>query len=371
MHQVVVIGAGPHGVAAAGALTEVFGPGEVVVVDPEEVPLAAWSRRAEAIGMDCMRSPWVHHVSRHPHALLNFQLPDSRTGLDHTPSVALFEAHAHDCFARAAPSRAGGTVVDLVRAGGTDVSGARSTWSVHLAGEAEPLRAGRVVVATGLGPHRRPGLGGVPLPEATVRPHRRRVAVIGGGHTGATAARKILAGGGRVDLFAPAGLRVMKTDVDPGWFGPRYLTAYERATPETRLARLREARRGSTPPGLAAWLRARIPPGLLRVLRRRALGVSYTRAGASVVVAGGPAHGPYEEVYEAVGYHVDVGNVPWLARHVGAVHGGWPVLDRYLQAAPGLHVLGALAELELGPAGRNLWGAQRAAERLLDSCGLR
>ncbi|MGQ0623211.1 MAG: NAD-binding protein [Sporichthyaceae bacterium] len=54
---------------------------------------------------------------------------------------------------------------------------------------------------------------------------------------------------------------------------------------------------------------------------------------------------------------------PWVIRRVD----GWPVVDQSLQVAPGLHVMGPLAELELGPAGRNLWGAQRAATRLVDA----
>lgn len=81
------------------------------------------------------------------------------------------------------------------------------------------------------------------------------------------------------------------------------------------------------------------------------------------VEAGSP-HGPYCEVYEATGYRIDVAHLPWLAPHVPRVCDGLPVLDTHLAAAPGLHLLGPLAELELGPAGRNLWGAMRAAERL-------
>lgn len=56
--------------------------------------------------------------------------------------------------------------------------------------------------------------------------------------------------------------------------------------------------------------------------------------------------------------------MPWLAPHVERTCGGLPILDPALTAAPGLHVLGPLVELELEPAGRNLWGAMRAAERL-------
>jgi len=43
------------------------------------------------------------------------------------------------------------------------------------------------------------------------------------------------------------------------------------------------------------------------------------------------------------------------------------VLDERLQRAPGLHVMGAGAELVLGPTARNIAGARMAAQRLLAS----
>ncbi len=44
---------------------------------------------------------------------------------------------------------------------------------------------------------------------------------------------------------------------------------------------------------------------------------------------------------------------------------GYPVVDRALRWHPRIHVTGALAELELGPAARNIAGARMASERLL------
>jgi hypothetical protein len=43
---------------------------------------------------------------------------------------------------------------------------------------------------------------------------------------------------------------------------------------------------------------------------------------------------------------------------------GFPVVDDLLQWRPGLHVTGPLAELEVGPASRNIVGARLAGERL-------
>ena len=44
---------------------------------------------------------------------------------------------------------------------------------------------------------------------------------------------------------------------------------------------------------------------------------------------------------------------------------GYPVVDKALRWHPRVHVSGALAELELGPASRNIAGARRAGDRLV------
>lgn len=352
-----MVGAGPHGVAAAAALAEALGPGAVTVVDPHPEPLARWSARARAIAMDVMRSPWVHHVGPRPDDLHRHHL--ARTGEAPTgwnPPVAVFEEHARTRWSAAAVAAVHASVTGLERTG--------SGWRARLAGGGA-LMAERVVVAAGLDPHRRRGLGGAPIPDRPLRRHTGRVAVIGAGHTGATAALRLVAGGATVDVFAPGGVRVGTTDVDPGWLGPKHLRGFARLAPTGRAAALATARVGTTTPATAARLRELEAAGALRVLDARAhrlfrgAGGLHVRAGS----AHGP-HGPYEEVYEATGYRVDLADLPWLAPCVPRTCVGRPVLDAHLTAAPGLHLLGPLAELELGPAGRNLWGAMRAAERL-------
>lgn len=69
-------------------------------------------------------------------------------------------------------------------------------------------------------------------------------------------------------------------------------------------------------------------------------------------------------VYEATGYDVSLHHQPLLAGLSLPHCDGLPLLDAHLQAQPGLHLVGPLAELELGPAGRNLWGARHAARRI-------
>lgn len=305
MTRVAVVGFGPHGVAAAAALAA--RGARVIVVDPAEAPLAAWSRRAAGIGMDRMRSPWVHHVEVDPMALIRFGGADPPWA-GSTPSVADFEAHAVSVAALC------------------------------------PLQHIRDRV---IGLHRDDG----------------PVAVIGSGYTATTAARALLRAGCTVDLFAPSGLYAVPDDVDPGWFGPKNLTGYQKLPATERVRPLREARRGTTPPGLLAWLQDPGRSRRLSVVCERVRAVCHHHGVLTVHTR--TERTGYVAAYAAAGYAVDVDNIAWLCPWVKHRQSGWPVLDDFLQAAPGLHLLGPLAELELGPAGRNLWGAQRAAQRLV------
>ena len=44
---------------------------------------------------------------------------------------------------------------------------------------------------------------------------------------------------------------------------------------------------------------------------------------------------------------------------------GYPIVDEWLRWKAGIYVSGPLAELELGPASRNIAGARRAGDRLV------
>jgi hypothetical protein len=46
---------------------------------------------------------------------------------------------------------------------------------------------------------------------------------------------------------------------------------------------------------------------------------------------------------------------------------GYPIVSQSLEWAQGLHVSGPLAELEIGPAARNIIGARMAGQRLVGS----
>jgi len=48
---------------------------------------------------------------------------------------------------------------------------------------------------------------------------------------------------------------------------------------------------------------------------------------------------------------------------------GYPIVDAALRWHPRAYVSGPLAELELGPAARNIAGARRAANRIVQAAG--
>jgi hypothetical protein len=73
----------------------------------------------------------------------------------------------------------------------------------------------------------------------------------------------------------------------------------------------------------------------------------------------------------ATGFHSTVPGIEWLqsvvhSEGLSCAKCGYPIVSpNTLEWGPNLFVIGALAELEIGPVSRNIAGARRGAERIL------
>jgi hypothetical protein len=381
MLEWLIIGAGVHGVHLGVHLRARGVPADALcLLDPAPRPLAAWERRAAATGMRYLRSPMVHHLDVDPFALVRFAQgwrgaapfspPYDR------PAVALFSAHnaaligAHGL--ESAHSQARARAARRVPGG----------WSVET--DRGALTARRLVLA--MGGHDRlavPGWAGRlvaggadvrhvfdegyqhPAPSADPRPW----IVLGGGLSAVQTALQLRARGLRTVLLSRHALRERQFDSDPGWMGPRFLRGFEATRdPAARRALIAGARfRGSAPADALAALRAAEAAGGLEVHI-----AEHSASGA--VPGGGLWLRAGERTHAAAGLVLCTGVE--AARPGGAlVDGlvesglpcsacGFPLPSRGLEWAPGLHLMGPLAELVVGPAARNIKGARIAAERI-------
>jgi cation diffusion facilitator CzcD-associated flavoprotein CzcO len=377
--EVVVIGAGPHGLAATLHLLQADPAlrGHLVVADPAGDWMAGWRSAFARLDIGTLRSPGVHHPAPDPSALETFTHHHglARSGLPYgIPVAATFDAFCRHLVTSAGLDGA------VRRARVARIEPAERQLLVRF-GDGGGVHARRVVVAAD--PHRRvlpdwlPRV--LPLPpdrlahaaDVDLRDRSfagETVVVVGGGLTAAHLAVGAAARGARVELLARSLLRERTFDVDPGWLGPRELDAYHREPdPARRLALARRARSGGSIPG---WMLERLDPlvraGTLTVRAAEVTDAKSAPGGLVLQLSDGGSVAP-DRIWLATGTAPSLG----AARMLEPLLPDVPTVDDHPALGPDLrlgpwpvHVTGRLATATLGPAAGNLWGARMAARAI-------
>lgn len=375
----VVVGAGPHALTiAVRLLTDGLSRrDELVVLDPAGRWLASWRAAFDALGIEHLRSPVVHHPHPDPYALLNFAR-DRRRGTElhgryQAPSTRLFDDFCDHVIA-------GHHLDDAViaaRATAVEPDGT-VTWTPvgdGSSGGEERYRAGRIVIAANPMVPVRPGElfdappGWTPTPVHAGQIDSRavdpgeHVVVVGGGLTAGHLVCAAVSRGARVTLVSRRAIVEREFDTDPGWLGPRHLHRYLATECLATRARLAgEARGGGSMPG---WMLRRLV-GLERNgrLTRCVMPTSGGRPLGETI-----AHLGADHLWCATGWTLSTRDDPLigpLLRTVGTeTVGELPVLGPRLDVLgteQPVHLVGRPATLLLGPTAGNLAGARRAAD---------
>jgi cation diffusion facilitator CzcD-associated flavoprotein CzcO len=377
--DVVVIGAGPYGLAAAAHLRRAG-----VSVRILGTPMSFWKRHMPK-GMR-LRSRWDASHIGDPRSGLTLDVFQESRGAAISRPVPLddFIAYAHWFQERAVPE------IDprQVRRVEALASGFRI-----IAEDNEPIDCNRVVVAGGIAAFARrpsefdelpPDLASHSSEQADLGVFSgRRVAVIGGGQSAIESAVLLGEAGadvevimraptlrwvGRATRSGPVGkLFFDRTDVGPAFVS--HLIAHP--TVLRRMpARVQESvMRRSLAPGASLWLRPRM--GDVRVTTDRQV-VAATRSNGHLRLQLDDATTrEIDHALLATGYRVDVRRYGFLGVGLlGALRcvEGHPVLDAGLQSSvPGLHFLGAPAALTFGPLLRFVSGTEFACRALVRS----
>jgi cation diffusion facilitator CzcD-associated flavoprotein CzcO len=381
----LIIGGGLHGTHLSHHLAHAVGVprDRLRVLDPHEEPLWRWSLWTHNTGMDFLRSSVLQHLDLEADALERFaESPGGRLLARFAPPVrrpglALFQAHAADVMARyrLRELRVRGAATGLARLPGG--------WRVETSAGA--LDARRIVLAIGSGESPRwPAWAkvlqahGCPVAHVFEPSFRREaitagtVAVLGGG---ATAAQLALALAerhpGRVVMLSRHPQRVHPLDADPEWLSPEGLRGFVSADLAGRRELLRVVRhRGSVPRDVALRLSEASSAGTLRMLRGEVVRASREASGGIRLDLGaGAAPLVVDRVVLATGFEPVLPGGAWLERTAAALGlprtpEGMAVIGPRLEWAPGLHVSGALADLQIGPFARSIAGGRRAAALL-------
>lgn len=381
----LIIGGGPHGVHLAARLVGEAGVdvSRIAILDPAPRLLHRWQTFTTATGMSHLRSPAVHHLDLEPSSLRRFA-GDRRgrpielfRGRYDRPSLDLFNRHSAHVIQRFG-------LAEIHHRGA-----ARSVRSVRGGVRAKTdrgfeLTARRLVLAIGAGeqpewPSWAPR--DEPRVEHIFAPHLKRLestdaahlVVVGGGISAAQLALRLVEQGRSVDLVTRHPLRVHQFDSDPGWLGPKLMPIFQRERCRDRRRRLiQQARyRGSVPPDTRQALRTAVASGLLEVHQDAVSALGPDPDHLRLELASGKVL-EGDRVYLATGFAARRPGGTMIDRLVedlslSCATCGYPVIDHALRWHPRIHVTGPLAELELGPVARNIAGARRAGDRLIEA----
>lgn len=380
--RLVIIGAGPHGLTTAlRAVESGLRPGtDIEILDPSGAWLTEWKCRFAAHRITSLRSPGVHHPGSDPGALHAFA-----DGCDRRSTAAYGQPHtdAFNAFCDHLVDQSG--LTDAVTPARAQLLAADDGEVTILCSGHDVITADRAVLATNPGRRRIPpwvhdllpmgpeqlahaadvDLNGLDLAGETVT-------IVGGGLTAAQLALGAVdCGADHVQLVIRRRVRSSTFDVDPGWLGPRHLTGFADLDPAVRADAILNARNGgSLPQSVASALRRTRDRGRLALFEDARVVAGADSGGLPLIVLGDETHLRADRLWLATGTDCTVDACRLLddvmVSHRCDVHGGLPDLDDDL-SWPGtaLHITGRLAALQLGPASGNLWGARRAAERII------
>ena len=335
--------------------------------------------------MSHLRSPVVHHLGIEPMELLDFaRTARGRKYADFAPpydrpALALFQAHCEH----------------VVESQGLDklrVKGYAKDLDHHQDGflvetSEGPLKARRVLLALGAGDHCH-----WPYWAKSLRDEGAPVwhlfqedfdteslettgilGIVGLGISAAQLANRTSAyKNAEVKVFSRHEVRVHQFDSEPCWLGPKCQSSFWAEKDYTRRREMiTEARhRGSMSADVAREYRERLNGRRLQHFQDAIAGALYRPESGQIELytSSGRAH-VVDRLVLATGFECPSPGKTWLAKAMQRLDlrcssCGYPILDATLQWTSGLHVSGPLAELELGPAARNIAGARMTARRL-------
>jgi hypothetical protein len=380
--QVVIVGAGPYGLAAAAHLVAA---GVTVRVFGE--PMESWALHMPA-GM-LLRSRWDASHIADPHHALGLGAYERALDIERVEPVPLerFVDYGRWFQQQAVP--------ELERRRVGRVSRDGDGFRVDL-DDGEAVRAARVVVAAGIVPFaRRPALFSELSPEVVshAADHRdltplarRRVVVVGGGQSALESAALVAEAGAEVEVLVrqPA-VRWLPLEVG-GVDGRLRDYAYRRIALGGPRSSWLAARPGLfrrlpyrthaplvyhfVKPAGAGWLVRRLAS--VPITAGRAVVSASQRDGRVMLQLDDGSRREAEHVLLATGYAVDLTRYAFLAPELVArvrTRDGWPELGNGFESSvPGLHFLGAPAGRTFGPVMHfvcGTWACARGLTRAL------
>lgn len=390
MYDWLIVGGGIHGTFLSNYLVTrgYSSTDRVAVLDPYSMPFYTWRKNTANTGMRFLRSPAEHNVDVGTGSIYKFA-SENGFGKNHferrfnRPSLSLFNKHCDYVVSkrRLAELRLEGSARKIVKGDlakyiiETDRGDIESKRVILSLGDSGNLHYPDWVTEDMMNSDRVSHIFSE-IYKVPTHLEGEKLAVIGGGISAVQAGLRLAREyPGQVYLIHARRLSRRELDFDPCWTRSscinklRSLSDYERR----REVILATRHKGTVPRNLRNELNHAINSGAIHFVEDAVEKAALLPAGqieltfkernkmelAFLCLATGFGAGPPGgKLLNSVFEHLPVRQAPC----------GFPVPDRYLQITEGLFVSGALAELEVGPASRNIHGARMAAEKIVASC---
>jgi thioredoxin reductase len=382
MLEWLIIGGGIHGTHLSLVLTQQYGVSRdrVSILDPFERPLERWHQVTINTGMSFLRSPLVHHLHYDQRALGVFARIHDQAAYTRfmptfsRPSLELFNRHTQYLIDKYAlgEMRIIGRAERLIRL--------PNGWRIET--PSGGIEARKVLLALGMSDQPHYPVWARPYPALISHifdpafltndlPAWSHLVIVGGGITAAQTALALAARQpGSVTVVMRHPVRVFDFDSDPCWMNALCLTDFHRLTDyDQRRAVIRAARhRGSLPPEVAAAFNEAAAKGVIAHRQTEITAAQTSASGILLNLADGTQLNA-DRVLLATGWEQRRPGGAWLDEAISSYNlpvarCAFPIIDPTLCWTKGLYVSGALAELEVGPAARNIIGARMTGQRM-------
>jgi thioredoxin reductase len=356
----------------------------LAIIDPHPEPLSTWKRCTNTIEMPYLRSPSIHHLDIDPFSLEKFAKSESGKpyaqfyGPYDRPAITLFNKHCESLFndIQLENSWIQGRVEQLSRI--------RQHWQIKLS-DGTQFESENVVLAMGLSDHpywpvwanelRNQGAAVNHIYDDDIykkAENTEETVIVGGGISAIHTALKLSKiHPGRIKLLTRHPLRIQPFDSDPGWLGPKYMNSFKKVTNfSQRRQMISQARyRGSIPKELNLQTLREERKGRLDIVIDEVTGTSYENGEIKLEIKTKSIVA--NRILLATGFHATPPGFDWLTSTIESeglrcASCGYPIVsENSLEWGQNLYVIGALAELVIGPVSRNISGARRGAEKIV------
>ena len=380
--DVLIIGGGIHGMHLFHLIKQNRNDLRIKIADPHPVPLHNWKHCTSNTGMNFLRSPEVHHLDidalslqkfakRCDHRNKPFITPNNR------PALSLFNQHSERILSKyemedhwlqteitdidlsehgAIVSTLDGNIFTnhVILAIGNGGQLKTPEWAASLSSDSFPIQH-------------------IYSPEFDVETYKPgfHTVLIGSGMGAVQTFNKLAnAHTGKITLISPSEIKVAQYDVEPGWMGPKYLNYFrEQKSYEARRSLINNARQRGT-------ITSDINHELKQVLKHDHATMVVGRVASAELFGADSAYLTLENgeavfcdsILFGTGFNPVIHTN--LIQKLKDNHSlrcskcGYPIIDPLLRWHPNLSVTGELAELELGPAAKNIIGARHAGQRI-------